>query len=102
HDIHIREDQLKIAKQAVDDLAEFRDQAATLEVEVISLRDELAAEEKHETDLENALMSHENCAFKQQQQQDQIKLLLFELRQKQDEVSAVHNLDETEIYQREA
>ncbi|KAG0027864.1 hypothetical protein BGZ81_005236 [Podila clonocystis] len=102
HDIHIREDQLKIAKQAVDDLAGFRDQAATLEVEVFSLRDELAAEEKHETDLEDALMSHENCAFKQQQMQDQIKFLQYELREKQNEVTSVHNADDAEIYQRDS
>ncbi|KAG0088538.1 hypothetical protein BGZ92_006040 [Podila epicladia] len=102
HDIHIREDQLKIAKRAVDDLAGFRDQATTLEVEVISLRDQLEAEEKHETDLEDALMKHENCAFKQQQMQDQIKLLQYELREKEKEVTSVHSTDDAEIHQRDA
>ncbi|KAF9326864.1 hypothetical protein BG006_009751, partial [Podila minutissima] len=102
HDIHIREDQLRIAKQAVEDLAGFRDQATTLEVEVLSLRDQLAAEERHETDLEDALMSHENCAFKQQQMQDQIKLLQYELSEKQNEGTTVHSADDAEIHQRDA
>ncbi|KAG0344754.1 hypothetical protein BG004_004195 [Podila humilis] len=89
-DIYTREDQLKIAKQKLEDLEGYRDHAATLEVEVIGLRDELAAEEKHQSDLEEALMLHENCAFKEQQLQEENRVMDHAIDERGEDYNQLH------------
>ncbi|KAF9922839.1 hypothetical protein FBU30_007027 [Linnemannia zychae] len=105
-EIHEAENMLRGAQAAVDRLAEFRDQAATLEVEVHELRDQVNIHEKHESDLEDALMAHENCAFETQQLQGSINTLQARLNEKQTEIQNLQNSnaklrqeDETRISQ---
>ncbi|KAG9061044.1 hypothetical protein KI688_007673 [Linnemannia hyalina] len=105
-EIHESEDMLRRAQLAVDDLVGFRDRAATLEVEVHDLRDQVNIHEKHETDLEDALMRHENCAMESQQLQGAVNELQARLNSKQSEIralqgenSTMHTRDEAKIEQ---
>ncbi|KAF9146266.1 hypothetical protein BGX30_002522 [Mortierella sp. GBA39] len=105
-EIHEAEDMLRRAQLAVDDLVGFRDRAATLEVEVHDLRDQVNIHEKHETDLEDALMRHENCAMESQQLQGAVNELQARLNSKQSEIralqgenSTMHTRDEARIEQ---
>ncbi|KAF9154797.1 hypothetical protein BG015_011979 [Linnemannia schmuckeri] len=96
------EDMLRKAQSAVDGLVGYRDRAATLEVEVHDLRDQVNIHEKHETDLENALMSHEDCAMESQQLEETVNLLQKKLNEKQSEIQALQSenaTDESKIAQ---
>ncbi|KAF9902640.1 hypothetical protein EC991_004736 [Linnemannia zychae] len=94
-EIHEAEGMLRNAQVAVDGLVGFRDKAATLEVEVHDLRDQVNIHEKHETDLEDALMSHENCALESQQLQGAVNLLQARLNEKQTEIQTLQASNET-------
>ncbi|KAF9281356.1 hypothetical protein BGZ88_011664 [Linnemannia elongata] len=105
-EIHEAEDMLRRAQLAVDDLVGFRDRAATLEVEVHDLRDQVDIHEKHETDLEDALMNRENSAMESQQLQEAVNELQARLNEKQSEIQAlqgenstIHTKDEARIAQ---
>lgn len=89
------EDMLRKAQSAVDELVGYRDRAATLEFEVHNLRDQVNIHEKHESDLEDALMKHENCAMESQQLQGAINLLQARLNKKQSEILALQNSNDT-------
>ncbi|KAK3833236.1 MAG: hypothetical protein J3R72DRAFT_478036 [Linnemannia gamsii] len=105
-EIYEAEGMLRNAQAAVDGLVGFRDRAATLEVEVHDLRDQVNIHEKHETDLEDALMTHENCAFESQQLQGAVNLLQARLNEKQSEIqklqasnTTLHQHDQSRIAQ---
>ncbi|KAF8929448.1 hypothetical protein BGZ47_001053, partial [Haplosporangium gracile] len=90
------EDMLRKAQSAVDGLVDYRDRAATLEMEVYDLRDQVNIHEKHETDLEDALMSHEDCAMESQQLQEAVDLLQARLNEKQSETQALQSENATD------
>ncbi|KAG0373415.1 hypothetical protein BGX24_011738 [Mortierella sp. AD032] len=105
-EIYEAEGMLRNAQAAVDGLVGFRDRAATLEVEVHDLRDQVNIHEKHETDLEDALMTHENCAFESQQLQGAVNHLQARLNEKQSEIqklqasnTTLHKHDQSHIAQ---
>ncbi|KAG0282762.1 hypothetical protein BGZ96_000142 [Linnemannia gamsii] len=94
-DVLEAEDMLRKAQSAVDGLVGYRDRAATLEFEVHDLRDQVNTHEKHESDLEDALMRHENCAMESQQLQGAVNLLQARLNKKQSEIQALQNTNDT-------
>ncbi|KAG0256166.1 hypothetical protein BG011_004723 [Mortierella polycephala] len=103
-DIREAEDMLQKAQKAVDSLGVFRDRATLLQVEVHDLHDQINVLEKHETDLEDALMAHENCVIQSKELQDQINQLQAQLDEKQTEIQnlslskqLLHNQDESQI-----
>ncbi|KAF9564831.1 hypothetical protein EC968_004417 [Mortierella alpina] len=85
-DIHEAENLLRGAQKAVDDLSAYKDRAAALQVEVHDLHDQVNILEKHDTDLENALMAHEHCASEAQILQGQVNELQARLNEKQSEI----------------
>ncbi|KAF9935858.1 hypothetical protein BGZ67_002920 [Mortierella alpina] len=85
-DIHEAENLLRGAQKAVEDLSAYKNRAATLQVEVHDLHDQVNVLEKHDTDLENALMAHEHCASEAQVLQGQVNVLQARLNEKQTEI----------------
>jgi len=95
HNIQESEGYLKKAQTAVDHLGTFRDRAATLEVEVHDLHDQVNLHERHESDLEDALMQHENCSIESQELQGSISLLQARLNEKNSEIHNLQNSNAT-------